>query len=246
MNTPLELRMKRHIERIVRPVGARWQRKLRMREDLYAHLNAALEEESRQLPNADEAFAAAVRRLGDPATLTHELQASVPRMDRYLGVVQAWFGADATESPSRIALRVWATTLVLMALGVFTTILTASMVKEIPPAVRTSGEVLLVISLWVSAWSASIVAVMAHVGRAGVLERWDRRGTTLWSAALATLSFVPPLWTLWMTTSWDGPAMLGGLLCAIVSLGIAFNAGWLLRKELNQRHPWEGLDLSVE
>ncbi|MBX9681718.1 MAG: permease prefix domain 1-containing protein [Gemmataceae bacterium] len=246
MNTSLELRMKRHIERIVRPVGARWQRKLRMREDLYAHLNAALDEESRQLPNEDEAFAAAVRRLGDPATLTHDLQTSVPRLDRILGAVQTWFGAAASESPARIALRAGATTWLLTVVGAFGTILAASMLKQSPPALRTGGEVMLVVSLWVSAWSASIIAVMVHVGRMAVHRNSNRRGLAFWIAALATMSFVPPAWTYWMTTAWDGPAIWGGVVGALVSVCIALGAGWMLGKELKQRHPWEGLSLSAE
>lgn len=55
MNAEIELRLKRHVERIVRPVRARWQRKLRIREDLYAHLQLAFEEECKRLLNEADA-----------------------------------------------------------------------------------------------------------------------------------------------------------------------------------------------
>jgi hypothetical protein len=246
MNPSLELRMKRHVERIVRPVRARWQRKLRMREDLYAHLLAAFDEESRRCPAEDDAFAAAVRRLGEPATLTHDLQSSVPRSDRVLGRLQAWIGAGIAESPARTALRVGTTTLLLTFLGSLGAVSIASVLKPAHPTGHTSAVVLLAVSLWTSVWSASIVGMMVHVGQSTVGELRNRRGAAIWIAALLALPFIPPLWTYWITAMWDTVWMWGALLCAIVSLGIGFNAGLLLGKELQQRHPWEGLDLSAE
>lgn len=74
-----------HIERIVRPVNATQSRKLRMRTELLAHLQATLDEERQRFPGD---WAAAIehakRRLGDPAELTRKLQQTVPILERAL------------------------------------------------------------------------------------------------------------------------------------------------------------------
>jgi hypothetical protein len=73
-----------HVEEIVRPVRAFASRKLRMRQELLAHLRAAFDEE--RAAGGDEATALqrAKTRLGEPATLTRTLQESVPRIERTL------------------------------------------------------------------------------------------------------------------------------------------------------------------
>ncbi len=73
-----------HVERIVRPVRARQSRKLRMRRELLAHLQAALEEDRAHAPDEPSALEQATRRLGEPAELTRELQQSVPLIERLL------------------------------------------------------------------------------------------------------------------------------------------------------------------
>jgi hypothetical protein len=70
-----------HVERIVRPVRADWS-KLRMRRELLAHLQASYNEERARGLDEPAAVAAAIRRLGDPAVLTAQLQASVSRFER--------------------------------------------------------------------------------------------------------------------------------------------------------------------
>jgi hypothetical protein len=73
-----------HVERIVRPVRAMQSRKLRMRRELLAHLQAAYDEE--RAAGADEAIARdrASQRLGNPRELTQSLQQSVPWLERTL------------------------------------------------------------------------------------------------------------------------------------------------------------------
>lgn len=71
-----------HVERIVRPVRADWS-KLRFRRELLAHLQAAYDEERARGLDEPSAVAAAKRRLGDPAALTAQLQASVSRFERF-------------------------------------------------------------------------------------------------------------------------------------------------------------------
>jgi len=87
-----------HAERIVRPVRALQSRKLRMRMDLLAHLEAAVDEERGVRERADEgaderadelatelaAVEQAKFRLGQPEELTKSLQRTVPAVERVL------------------------------------------------------------------------------------------------------------------------------------------------------------------
>lgn len=74
-----------HVERIVRPVAAFASRKLRMRRELLAHLQQALEEERAQNGgNESLAVDRALHRLGEPGELTRQLQRSVPLFERLL------------------------------------------------------------------------------------------------------------------------------------------------------------------
>jgi hypothetical protein len=74
-----------HVERIVRPVSAAQGRKLRMRTELLAHLQAALEEDRARFPNDEPAaIEQAKQRLGEPAQLTRQLQQTVPMTERLL------------------------------------------------------------------------------------------------------------------------------------------------------------------
>jgi hypothetical protein len=74
-----------HVERAVRAVHASPARKRRMRQELLAHLTGLLEEEKALGGDEQEALARALQRFGDPAGLSRDLQASVPRLERWEG-----------------------------------------------------------------------------------------------------------------------------------------------------------------
>ncbi|MBX7258480.1 MAG: permease prefix domain 1-containing protein [Candidatus Hydrogenedentes bacterium] len=71
-----------HVERIVRPIRGGVLRKNKMREELLGHLMTAYAEEVKSAPSEKEAIARATQRLGDPAALRAELQATVPVWER--------------------------------------------------------------------------------------------------------------------------------------------------------------------
>jgi hypothetical protein len=73
-----------HVERIVRPLHASRARKLRMRQELLAHLQAAFDEEREHCPDETTAVVRATQRLGDPAQLAHQLQKSLPLIEGIL------------------------------------------------------------------------------------------------------------------------------------------------------------------
>jgi hypothetical protein len=69
------------IEKAVRPIRAGETRKLKMREELLAHLTAIYEEEHARCGDERAAVEAARQRFGDPRELAKELQESVPFMN---------------------------------------------------------------------------------------------------------------------------------------------------------------------
>jgi hypothetical protein len=73
-----------HVERAVRAVQASPARKRRMRQELLDHLINLVEEEKARGSDEREALARALQRFGDPAGLSRDLQASVPRLERWL------------------------------------------------------------------------------------------------------------------------------------------------------------------
>jgi hypothetical protein len=72
-----EIALRKHVERAARPVHATEQRKLRMREELLAHLTQVFGEEQTRLNDETAALAATYERFGNSAELTAELNGSV-------------------------------------------------------------------------------------------------------------------------------------------------------------------------
>jgi hypothetical protein len=95
-----------HVERIVRPVRAFQSRKLRMRRELLAHLQAAVGEECAKGLDESSAMEQATRRLGECEELTRGLQRTVPLAERVLmAKVPTPRGYDRWEK--RAAARIW-------------------------------------------------------------------------------------------------------------------------------------------
>jgi hypothetical protein len=103
------------VERVVRPIQASYSRKDRMREELLAHLTRLFDDELARCGDSQMAAAEAIGRFGDAATLTRELQASVPRLERFLYFslpaigptrgLKRWLQRRVGESPLRYMLR---------------------------------------------------------------------------------------------------------------------------------------------
>jgi len=72
------------VEKAVRPVRAMNRRKDAMREELYGHLTKIFEQELANLGEQQAAVEAAIRRFGEPAELTRELQQTVPWPETFI------------------------------------------------------------------------------------------------------------------------------------------------------------------
>ena len=95
-----------HVERAVRAVHASPARKRRMRQELLAHLTGLLEEEKARGGDEQEALTRALQRFGDPAGLSRDLQACVPRLERWLGGLANGFLRRPGESGLRYGARI--------------------------------------------------------------------------------------------------------------------------------------------
>jgi hypothetical protein len=112
--TAIDLALRKHVERAVRPVRAGRSNKLTMREELLGHLTAIYVEELEQRADQQSALQAAIDRFGEPATLTAELDASVgagARSEYWADVanekMQKWFAFPSDGYWLRFVLR-WA------------------------------------------------------------------------------------------------------------------------------------------
>ncbi len=77
------INLRKDVERVVRPIRASTWRKNQMREELLAHLEGLLAEEKARRGEDVGALRRARARFGEPGQLTTELQATVPRWERW-------------------------------------------------------------------------------------------------------------------------------------------------------------------
>ncbi|MBC8353756.1 MAG: hypothetical protein H8E66_17290 [Planctomycetes bacterium] len=90
--------LKIHVERAVRPVYAAGRTKLRMRNELYAHILDIYEEELSQAKDERAALDATMSRFGPPHNLTTELQQTVSWLEQREGMLDKWLIRRSTEN----------------------------------------------------------------------------------------------------------------------------------------------------
>lgn len=105
MNEAMLTQLKILVERAVRPVRAPMRRRLKMREELLAHVSAVFEEESAKSGSADQALSRTRERFGEPAELTASLQGSVPWSERVVANIQHYLCCRPDETAARFAVR---------------------------------------------------------------------------------------------------------------------------------------------
>jgi hypothetical protein len=104
MTETTQAQLKIIVERAVRPVRASMSCKLKMREELLAHINAVFDEEAARLHNDQAALERTAQRFGNPAELTGQLQMSVPTSDFLLRFLEG-IALRTDESLLRRAVR---------------------------------------------------------------------------------------------------------------------------------------------
>jgi hypothetical protein len=98
MNDTIHKALMVEVERAVRPVRTCQARKLRMREELLTHLTAIFEEEVTRCGDEQAALSQAKQRFGDPRELAHELQQTVPYINRVRCLLEI-MGFRLSDSP---------------------------------------------------------------------------------------------------------------------------------------------------
>jgi hypothetical protein len=88
--------LRKDVERVVRPIRASPKRKNQMREELLAHIEGLLADEKARRGDDVDAVRRARARFGEPGQLTTELQATVPRWERW-----AWVPVPGLERSRR-------------------------------------------------------------------------------------------------------------------------------------------------
>lgn len=91
-----ELRI--YVEQIVRPILATKNRKLQLREELYAHLEEQFNLDLEKSQDERQAFSQAVNRFGASDQLTDELQQTISRPQRLFGWFEMWLKREEDES----------------------------------------------------------------------------------------------------------------------------------------------------
>lgn len=144
------------VERAVRPITAGPVHKLRMREELLAHLTGVYEQELARLGDDAAARAEAARRFGDPSELTRDLEQALTVRDRAVARIDGWFGWRPGEAPWRWALRLAG----LVALIVLPVIVCGSVAAEVrrpdDPSVPPAATLL---RLWAAVLACSAAGV---------------------------------------------------------------------------------------
>jgi hypothetical protein len=255
------------VERVVRPVRASLARKRRMREELMAHVTALLDEEAPR-PNAEgDALSRAVRRLGDPAELTVQLQQSVPAGDAMARFVdRLWL--DSLRRPVLSLAKRNAKVAALLTLLAFSTPVLLSLLAfatPVPPFVRERQRPLAqsLIEVFVAiGWFTLLLSALTFV--VTVVENGLRQaafGASTRCLGLAVLIGVARYLVIPATAflafclleeTWES-AFTGGVSdtgWVAAAAGFALLAPWVLYRvavrqaeELRYREEWGALDV---
>jgi hypothetical protein len=191
-------RLRKHVERVVRPIRASGWRKNKMREELLGHLTQKAQTKLSKGAGEEEACAFAIDQLGDPAALTQDLQATVPTFERLMflplpwtDIADRWFDKEHNETTFHFALLRTAYTSFALAIGlavVLTTVGLAARAGFMPVNKSRCGpfERALIISLFFAA--QALATGLAHfladlIGVRNVLSHGN--GHSAWRKTLA-------------------------------------------------------------
>jgi hypothetical protein len=105
MNENVLTQLKVFVERAVRPVRALRRRRMKMREELLAHVSDVFEQEAARSVSVVDALARTQQRFGELAPLTASLQESVPWPERMAATLENYLCQKPGETPLRFALR---------------------------------------------------------------------------------------------------------------------------------------------
>jgi hypothetical protein len=255
MSPAIEIALRKHVERAVRPVRAGRDRKLAMREELLAHLTAIYFDELKQQPDEQTAMAAAVQRFGEPAALTAWLNASAGFMDRYAyseDLFACCFSPHSGESLVRFAFRLllaWGIATSIVILGAALLDSTVVRIFKNDPTTYPAlvnlylllvfGPVAAVVGTW------NIARTLQHGGQ---LSRWLRALALAFFWSLAAIALVAVFWWSFTGTLAGFQRIAGrAAVWGVAGLAVAWGplpfalllSGWVLHAGQKYRQKYE-------
>ncbi|HEY1785045.1 MAG TPA: hypothetical protein VGG30_05820 [Pirellulales bacterium] len=208
------------VERVVRPIRARYERKDRMREELLAHLTQLYEQELTRCGDAESATSEAICRFGDARALSRELQASVPWLERWAFIRFPVYGPTRRrrgESPLRYMLRLnsWG-----LAIGIPCYALIALVVGTIASCRPHRADQVPTSQVFVSLACFALLQFVGMIGL-GLLSEGIRQELERFAAAATAVERRKATWRI-VGYAAAGSAWLGGTSAGVMLLFEAF------------------------
>ncbi|MCA9056062.1 MAG: hypothetical protein KDA75_19655 [Planctomycetaceae bacterium] len=242
-------RLKIAVERIVRPVDAPATTKLRMREELFAHLLAVQAEEASRGGSDEEVMKRSLERLGGSDVLTSELQASLPWHERHERRMNRWFGKRDGETPVAFAVRYAASVFVLAGVSIALALLGRALFGASRPMAH--GAAFGMVAMFVI--DAFVLALLGTWcgERVDPPARPVWRQLPIWLAALAGGACVTIVGLGLMVIASRGLDIPGPSRLQWAVLGMVTIAGFLTvltcyQLERRKLAEWDRLDLTVD
>jgi hypothetical protein len=249
------------VERAVRPVQARLETKMKMREELYAHLLEIVTEEQARGRDENTAVQSAIERLGDPADLAVSLQQSVSRAERRQVAMDDLLQRRTGESMLRHASRLSGYCVLLYAVTVAVTVLFISPIMVglglplhglSPRALPTTLRIVAGITVMMSV-NLFLIMLLASAVRAqwsGPLLRPRSWRTLLGLGATMAVSVFLASTVLFYAATGNvelaRDAMPRWLILGVVSMVLSLVVTRFVAMETLKSIPWTSLELGAE
>lgn len=244
----------KHVERAVRPLHIRWERKLAMREELLAHLTAIYEEELLRSGDEQAALAQATARFGEPDLLTQELkhaegpwQRTAFAFERFLSFVERMFAPRPHESLTRFAWRFLLVLLFFMS----AILVIAGVLFDLDPTLKSDTTRLPVAAraLLLLASGTTVFQVAIHATLHQPKQYYHLRAAAI--ATIACALIIALASAFWWSITFDPSEWLTMLprvasTISVVLPAMILSCVWLAEKErprLEAHQQWQTLEL---
>ena len=235
------------VEKIVRPIRVPLIKKMRMRGELYSHLEAIYNEELTHHENHEQALEATLNRFGDLDEIRGELQSTVPKWWQRLTWLDSFFQRRSGETPLRHAIRSALYAMLFISAEYLLVMLPLGQI------LMDKQEQFIMMGPFFAclALSSGWLAFMAVICASPFSVNWTEslnvslliRNTTFFGLASALAEF-----SLFASI----PSLIGFEQAQLIMPGAAFFAGaglflvviLAMRKELGQSRPWTNLELT--
>jgi hypothetical protein len=241
MNTPLMIA----VEEIVRPIHAPLTKIIRMREELYCHLEAIYNEELVKLDDEEAALQSAINRLGDSDTIRAELRTSIPRWNQILCKYFQYILRQPGEHRVRYAVRFGLVYALLLAVLLLVPVVITSALSG--KGQQHPGASFFVLLAFVMGWNSFVAILCAQplIERKDITRHLRKFG---FAGAYFGISVTVTHFLLWVVSGWQDSVTIllpwAPLFVFCASWSIFSIVLWHLNTELKQTREWDVLELA--